>query len=297
MTDGAWLMVRLALMLVLSMASAVPALAQTSSATVTGADKLVVRRGPGKQFPPFASLTEGSKVEVEQIDGEWARIVTGNGQRGYVHSNFLSLSGSVDVATPAAAAAAQTPDRAQPEAAQAHPTERTRPADAELRAANDRKKSLESDLHTATERTKALESDLKTATDRSKALEVEGASLREHVKAAEAQLQVAQQELVQLRARPEPTISVSATPGAELAELRAQIVRLTGAVDALQNQLTGTAGGIRPVADTSSGSAGSSETVSATTVLIGLFGVIVGWALGGTFGRKQDRTRRSRIRF
>jgi SH3 domain-containing protein len=74
----------------------------------------MVRRGPGKQFPPFASLTPGTTVEVQEMRGEWARIATPAGHTGYVNSNFLALKTekpkptAVPTAT-AAAAIAEAP--------------------------------------------------------------------------------------------------------------------------------------------------------------------------------------------
>ncbi|MFQ5665909.1 MAG: SH3 domain-containing protein [Candidatus Binatia bacterium] len=69
----------------------VTASAQGSTAVVVGAERLFVRRGPGKTFPAFATVTKGTTVEVRELRGEWARIVTAGGQVGYVSSNFLAL--------------------------------------------------------------------------------------------------------------------------------------------------------------------------------------------------------------
>ena len=66
-----------------------PASAQQAATVST--EQLYVRRGPGAEFPPFATLGRGDRVEVHEVRGEWARIVTGNGQTGYVRSDFLSL--------------------------------------------------------------------------------------------------------------------------------------------------------------------------------------------------------------
>jgi hypothetical protein len=65
--------------------------AQGTPAVVTGAPRVFVRRGPGTEFPPFATLTEGSKVEVQEMEGEWSRVVISSGQVGYIHTNFLGL--------------------------------------------------------------------------------------------------------------------------------------------------------------------------------------------------------------
>lgn len=65
--------------------------AQGNTAVVTGAEHVFIRRGPGTEFPPFANLSEGAKVEIQEMRGEWARVLTASGQSGYVRSNFLAL--------------------------------------------------------------------------------------------------------------------------------------------------------------------------------------------------------------
>jgi len=66
---------------------------QGGKAVVTGAERVVVRRGPGREFPPFASVSRGESVDVQEIKGEWARINTRRGEAGYVNSTFLALPG------------------------------------------------------------------------------------------------------------------------------------------------------------------------------------------------------------
>ncbi len=62
-------------------------------AIVTGTEKVFVRRGPGNEFPPFASIPSGSTVEVQDTLGDWTRISTASGQVGYVATQFLSFPG------------------------------------------------------------------------------------------------------------------------------------------------------------------------------------------------------------
>jgi hypothetical protein len=88
-----------------------PAWAQANTAVVAGAEHVFIRRGPGTEFPPFATLAEGTSVEIQEMHGEWARVLTASGQSGYVNSNFLALPGE-HRAPPAAA-----PPRAMPPAA------------------------------------------------------------------------------------------------------------------------------------------------------------------------------------
>jgi hypothetical protein len=218
-----------------------PAGAQGSPAVVTGAERLVVRRGPGKGYRPVATLSRGSTVDVQEIRGEWARIVTEQGEKGYVKSTFLVLptdkqrrGGSPAVATvPAAAATAPASDSA------------------------------------------ALQ-------ERNKALEAEVDSLR--------------QELADSQNRREPTPMPAANPAPPIPEQwHAELARLTTAVEGLQRRIDARAAGDDAVPITPMD--GGGHTVSAMSMLFGMIGILVGWLIGGTFGRKQDRGRRTRIRF
>jgi len=101
-------MARSIVVLTLAIAAAGAALAQGGAAVVTGAERVFIRRGPGTEFPPFASIAKGSSVEVEEMQGEWARIKTATGQSGYINSNFLALPGE-HAEHPAAASAPPPP--------------------------------------------------------------------------------------------------------------------------------------------------------------------------------------------
>jgi hypothetical protein len=99
----------------------VSARAQANSAVVAGAAHVFIRRGPGTEFPPFATLTEGSSVEIQEMHGEWARVLTASGQSGYVNSNFLAIPGEhrappapARAVPPAAAPAHAVPPGATP---------------------------------------------------------------------------------------------------------------------------------------------------------------------------------------
>jgi uncharacterized protein YgiM (DUF1202 family) len=100
----------------------VSAWAQTNPAVVAGAEHVFIRRGPGTEFPPFATLMEGSTVEIQEMHGEWARILTASGQSGYVKSNFLALPGEERApsatAPPRPVPPAATPGRSQAAAVQ-----------------------------------------------------------------------------------------------------------------------------------------------------------------------------------
>lgn len=64
---------------------------QSKPAIVEGTSQLFIRRGPGTEFPPFATLTGGSQVQVEELRDQWARVTTASGQVGYVHVKFLRM--------------------------------------------------------------------------------------------------------------------------------------------------------------------------------------------------------------
>lgn len=91
--------------------------AQGNTAIVTGADHVFIRRGPGTGFPPFATLSEGATVEIQEMRGEWARVLTANGQSGYVNSTFLSLPGERSAKPSTVPAPATTATRVAPPAA------------------------------------------------------------------------------------------------------------------------------------------------------------------------------------
>jgi hypothetical protein len=105
------------LMLALGLVLIAPVWAQGNTAIVTGADHVFIRRGPGTGFPPFATLSEGATVEIQEMQGEWARVLTANGQSGYVNSTFLSLPGEHPAKPSAVPAPPTAPTRVAPPAA------------------------------------------------------------------------------------------------------------------------------------------------------------------------------------
>jgi hypothetical protein len=218
-----------------------PAGAQGNPAVVTGAERLVVRRGPGRGYQPVATLSRGSTVDVQEIHGEWARIVTEQGQRGYIKSTFLVL-----------------------------PTEKQR--------------------HSVSPAVAAAPTAAATAAAPG------SAALQEQNKALEAEVNSLRQELAELQNRRDATPVPAATPTPPIPEQwHAELARLATAVEGLQRRIDARAAGdgvaqISPVD-------GGGHTVSATSMLFGMIGILVGWLIGGTFGRKQERGRRSRIRF
>ncbi|MFN8627960.1 MAG: SH3 domain-containing protein [Candidatus Binatia bacterium] len=82
--------------------------AQGNTAVITGAEHVFIRRGPGTEFPPFANLSQGATVEIQEMRGEWARVQTATGQSGYIRSTFLTLVGERSPAVLSARAVAST---------------------------------------------------------------------------------------------------------------------------------------------------------------------------------------------
>jgi hypothetical protein len=215
--------------------------AQGTAAVVTGAGRLLVRRGPSKGFAPFAALGKGTKVEVQEMHGEWARIVTPGGQVGYVKSNFLAFPGEQRPAT-------ATPGEPASAAAES--------GEAALRSLTDRNQSLESEVQ----------------------------SLHE--------------ELAALKARAETPAPVPAGPvAADAEQLSVDLKRLTAAVEGLQHRIDSwpMPEGTLPMVSTKA--AGTPAGVSPMAILLGGVGLSVGWLVGTAYSRRQDRGRRSRIRF
>lgn len=69
--------------------------AGAATATVDGAETLNMRRGPGREQPAVGTLTRGSEVSVERVDGDWVLVRSGSGTSGYVHRAFLRLTRGV----------------------------------------------------------------------------------------------------------------------------------------------------------------------------------------------------------
>jgi len=281
----------LVLSLCVALLSGAPALVWgqgNNTAVITGADRVLIRRGPGRKFPPFAALTEGSAVEVEEMQGEWSRVKTANGQVGYVHSNFLALPSEAGAAAPPAAPEAAAQPTPQPTAKPtlrptAQPTLRPT-AQPTLRPTP--KPTLQPT---------ALPTPQPTARSDSAALN----ALTEKNKALEGQVSELQAELTALKSRTPPAVEPAATAaaGGDAAEMRAELKRLTAAVEGLRQRV----GGSAPAGEAPAAGAASAEpperNVSPAALLLGAVGLLTGWLLGAAYGRNQDRGRRSRIRF
>jgi len=231
---------------------------QGGKAVVTGAERVVVRRGPGREFPPFASVSRGESVDVQEIKGEWARINTRRGEAGYVNSTFLALPGEHErrvvpvsaTATPSAA----TPTAVAPTAVA--PTVTAAPAAA---------RSTVAPAAADTGRTATLEADVRR--------------LREELAAATSRT------LVPTAAPAVPVVTVR-----DIEPLREQLQQTLAALDALQRRVEATGAPADGVADESS-------IVSSHSLFLLVVGLLAGWVAHTVYGRTSDRGYRSRIRF
>ena len=251
---GGWLLAAAAL---LAVWCGMPcAWAQGSTALVTGAERVFVRRGPGLQFPPFATLTDGSTVEVQEVRGEWARISTANGQVGYVNSNFLALPGEHR--------SAHRPTRPPPPAPTATP--------------------VPAATVTATEATATEGAAAQTLAEQNKTLEAELQRLREQLATME-----------KTRPDAPPPLPVAAM-SPETPQLNTQLAQLTAAVEALQHrvELAAEEESARPKPFPLPEN--PPQFISPSGVLLAFIGVVAGWLMGSAYGRRHERGRRARVR-
>lgn len=257
---------------------------EAQQAATVSTEQLYVRRGPGAEFPPFATLGRGDRVEVHEVRGEWARIVTGNGQTGYVRSDFLSLRDK-EKATPEAAATPTPVDAGTPPT---RPTKSPKPT----RTASPTRKPKATKTPTLPQLTATLQQS--TVTPKLTAtrwLPAATSPLPTTTSTGTPELQPA------TVAQAVPTLAVIATPDTVLQEkLRVEVARLTLAVEELRRRMNSQPSleGPLPVGD---GSSQSSPSGWPMVFAFGIIGALVGWILGASVGRRQERSQRSRIRF
>ena len=232
--------------------------AQSNTAIVTGADHVFIRRGPGTEFPPFASLAEGAEVEVQEMRGEWARVLTASGQSGYVNSNFLALPGERPMRTPAAAVAA--PTRPAPTRAAATPTTPTRSQAAVVQSLTEENKNL---------------------TARVQELQEELAALKAQAEAPTAV--------------PTPVLTPAA-PAADTDKLHDDLTQLRAAVEQLNKRLDVEPPHVNVSPLPHVPADGPVPAVTSTAILLTAVGLCLGWLVGNAFGRRQERGRRPRVR-
>ncbi len=272
-------MYRIAVLLVLSVAFCAGALhaADTTPAIVTGAELLYVRRGPGTNFPAFATIDRGERVEVEGLEGVWAQVRLASGQTGYVHSTFLSFPGEkhTTVVVPATAAVAPTPA----------------PTDGPTTGAPSLVMPT-TDVPTLTTRSHAP-----TRVTPPRAASATPTSTPQVTPVASSPTSTPSEDvrggMGNAASTPERNESPAAKdPDSELAALRIEVQRLTAAADSLQHRLEETAAG-----DAAVDLSGEYSWRSPLMGLLVIFALLVGWVAGSAYGRQRERTRRGRIRF
>lgn len=88
----------------------VPALPQGRGAgTIEGAQTLHVRSGPGVEHSSVGLLNRGDNVDVESVDGSWAKIRHRHGE-GWVHASFITMRSGAVASETAPATPTRTPD-------------------------------------------------------------------------------------------------------------------------------------------------------------------------------------------
>ena len=167
------------------------------SATVRGAERAFIRRGPGTEFQAYGTVENGEQVTVDEVTGTWALVHAAGGQSGYVHAAFLFYSDNqpVLVSTPTVgAASAPTPAPAAVVAAAVVPPTAARPA-----------------AQAGAETTDLAQRNAELA----------------------AELEASRRELEAVRRNP----SAAPSPGEDLVALRAEVRRLADITDALRSRL------------------------------------------------------------
>lgn len=259
----------------LSLAAVSIARAESVRAVVRGADALYIRRGPGIDSPAFATLVKGTEVEVEGVVDSWALIRTTRGERGYVHRTFLALPPGTELSQlprpegtiPPAPAASPSPMAAPPRptavnsaAMPTRPATEARPTATATPVASAQ----------ATPETRAVPAEPPTPSP----LDVEIASLRARLAALQA---VA-------------TPAGTGTPEDEASDLRADLQRLLRLTEEVRNQLTVPPPAPPPIEQT------QPPDLASTLALAGA-GLVLGFLIGTVYGRRQERNRRTRVRF
>ena len=289
--------------------------AESQTAVVNGISKLFVRRGPGMQFPPFASLSEGSIVEIQDVDGTWARINTANGQVGYVQRRYLE-TGKGETA-PTATRAASTPTRAPATATRAATA--TRPAATATRAlptwtrpaatATPTRVPATATPPATRTREQPVEVDTPTPSpqhSRSTPATVVSAPSARHTLTPQATVTATPtvEETVapvigidEDSAPPAPIASGTGSTAVDEGAIHRELQSLRIAVERLQRRLDEYSGVPSSSMLPTNGERQEPSSVSGGAVLLSLVGAAVGWFLGSSYTRKQERGRRSRIRF
>jgi hypothetical protein len=78
------------------------------SGTIEGAQTLHVRSGPGVEHSSVGLLNRGDAVEVQSVEGSWARIRHRGGE-GWVHASFVTMGSGAAANEPPPPTPTRTP--------------------------------------------------------------------------------------------------------------------------------------------------------------------------------------------
>jgi len=215
--------------------------AEARPATVTGADRVFVRRGPSVGFQAFATVERGERVDIQGVSGDWALVKTASDEQGYMSGLYLTYLDGTSVAgssAPPTATVAAIPPVPTPAAAVGGA-----PPEPDLAQQN----------ATLTAKVKSLEQEI--------------------------------QSLRSATTRPTPAAD-------DLVALRAEVRRLADTTDALRSRLDAPGAGSVPLAFT-----GVEQWSTPTVVVIGAVALLLGWLIGGALAHREERNKRTRIRF
>jgi len=81
-------------------------------------------------------------------------------------------------------------------------------------------------------------------------------------------------------------------------DLAHELARLTAAVEAIEKRL-GIVSALIPLEPTPTPVPAKSDegVLSPVAIFLGFVGILIGWGLGSSYARRQERSRRSRLRF
>ena len=241
------------------------------------------------------------------MQGEWARIITASGQVGYISSNFLALPGEYErrptpvrptfTHPPTRTPHRPTPTRPQATATQPHPTSTPAPATATrplvipttTAAGATTTPTFTAARHTPT----APRSTLTPTFSPTRPLPTASATVAKAGSEAHG---------IPLEPGTEGLIAgTAANPlgGGAICtdeQVRMELARLTNAVEHIERRLDAASNRVDDPQFPPAAGADSSRNPSPIAVFLGMVGVIIGWVLGSSYARRQERSRRSRLR-
>jgi hypothetical protein len=249
--------------------AAVPAAVRAAGqATVRGADVVNVREAPSLDAPAFYSLEKGRVVTVEKVVGDWAMVTLESGRQGYVRSLYLALPQGIEVlpgpagtVSPQVRATGTTTPRGRA----------TLPPTAAPRA------TLTASATAGTSTGQPTETQMPAGTppaEQPPPTEGGGEELKE--------------DLAELRKR--------------LAALESAVVATPGAGSEGTPRIPGAAHpggpheGNRPFLVPTVAELPDAQDFGPSMATAGV-GLVIGFLLGAAYGRRQERNRRSRVRF